>query len=64
MHIPVEGDFLSNGERLVEVVARTPRGWRVLDASKPFDDRGEMIPTGDLPRWEHVPLTAGDQVAC
>jgi hypothetical protein len=55
MHIPAEGDYLCDGRRLVEVLARTANGWRVLDATQPLDAGTELIRTRDLSRWKHVP---------
>lgn len=54
VRIPVEGDYLSDGKRLVEVVKRCPEGWRVRDVVKSLKGRTELIENAKLLRWSIV----------
>lgn len=39
VHVPVEGEYLTDGRRLVEVLERTTDGYVVLDVTKPLRAR-------------------------
>jgi hypothetical protein len=68
VYLPVEGDFLTNGTRLVEVVAKCKDGYRVLDAlaetdPDDLDPRAEeIITTHDAVRsWRKVDYSHSEE---
>lgn len=62
VRLPGEGDYLTDGKRLVEVVGKSRNGFKVLDVcaeidedGSPMDADGEVLnPTVALSKWRIV----------
>jgi hypothetical protein len=68
VYLPVEGDFLTDGTRLVEVIEKCKDGYRVLDALSETnrDERDpreeEIITTHDAVRsWRKVDYSHSEE---
>jgi hypothetical protein len=69
IHVPQEGDFLTDGTRLVEVVGKEREGIQVLDATvsadiDPEDIGCDVIPVKEaVEQWRVVTPTEEQRVA-
>lgn len=66
VHIPAEGDFLTDGTRLVEVVGKCREGYSVIDTLVEVEDLEDTSPEVLHPmvvqrRWR--PVTPMEEVA-
>lgn len=61
IHVPQEGEFLSDGERLVEVVGKVRAGLSVRDASEALDAQPEILTMDEaLTKWRVIELKGED----